>query len=49
LKEELSARDVVLTYAQVDTCGNHSEGKATQTVKMVKENGWKIASIEISL
>ena len=49
LKEEPSAHGVVLTYAQVDTCGNHSEGKATQTVKMVKENGWKIASIEISL
>lgn len=49
LKEEISAHDAVLTYAQVDTCGNHSEGKAAQTMRMVNENGWKIASIEISL
>jgi len=49
LKEQKSGESVVLIYSQTDTCGNDSNGNAKQTVKMVNESGWKIASVEIGL
>ena len=49
LKEQQSGESVVLIYSQTDTCGNVPDGKEKQIVKMVNENGWKIASVEIGL
>jgi len=49
IKEQESGESVILTYSQTDTCGNNSDGNEKQTVKMVNESGWKIASVEISL
>jgi hypothetical protein len=42
-------KSIVLIYSQTDICGNKSGGNEKQTVKMVNEDGWKIASIEIAL
>jgi|GEM_PF-1175267 len=38
-----------LTYTQRDICGNGNGGMEKQVVSMIKENGWKIDSVEISL
>ena len=49
LEEQKSDENVVLIYSQTDTCGNDSDGSEKQTITMVNESGWKIASVEIGL
>jgi hypothetical protein len=50
LLEELNSDDgVVLIYSQTDICGNKSGNSEKQTVKMIRENGWKITSVETAL
>jgi hypothetical protein len=49
LEEKNSNESVVLVYSQTDICGNESTGNEKQTVKMINENGWKIASVEVGI
>jgi hypothetical protein len=47
IEEQKSDESVVLIYSQTDTCGNEGNGNEKQTVKMVNEGGWKIASVVV--
>ena len=49
LEEQKSGKNVVLIYSQIDICGNDSDRSEKQTITMVNESGWKIASVEIGL
>lgn len=49
LEELITDNSAVLIYSQTDICGNESANNEKQTVKMINENGWKIASVEIGL
>ena len=49
LEQQKSDESVLLIYSQTDICGNGSGDNEKQTVKMVNQSGWKIASVEISL
>lgn len=39
----------LLEYSQKDICGNESASQEKQVIRMVKEGGWKIDNVEISL
>lgn len=48
-REAIEDNTAVLVYSQTDICGNASTGAEKQTVKMIREAGWKIDEVEISL
>ena len=49
VNEAIEGNTARLEYSQKDVCGNESTSPEKQTVKMIKEDGWKIDDIEISL
>ncbi len=50
LVHEVITGDVAdLEYSQKDICGNESTTQEKQKIRMIKEDGWKIDDIEISL
>ena len=49
VSEVIQTDKALLEFSQKDICGNESTSKEKQVVKMVKEGGWKIDDIVISL
>ena len=49
VKEVIEGDTALLEYSQKDICGNESPSPEKQDVRMVKEGGWKIDDVEISL
>ena len=49
LSEAIATETASLEFSQRDVCGNESISTEKQVVKMVKEGGWKIDDVVISL
>ena len=49
LSESIATETASLEFSQRDVCGNESISTEKQVVKMVKEGGWKIDDVVISL
>ncbi|PCJ36248.1 MAG: hypothetical protein COA75_08450 [Cellvibrionales bacterium] len=49
LSETIATETASLEFSQRDVCGNESTSTEKQVVKMVKEGGWKIDDVVISL
>lgn len=49
VSEVIETEKASLEFSQKDTCGNESTSTEKQVVKMVKEGGWKIDDVVISL
>ena len=49
VSEIINGDTSLLEYSQRDICGNESNSAEKQVVRMVKENGWKLDSVEVSL
>ncbi len=47
--ESIDGDTANLEYSQKDICGNRSSSPQKQKIKMIKENGWKIDKIAISI
>lgn len=47
--ESIDGDTANLEYSQKDICGNRSSSPQKQKIKMIKENGWKIDKIVISI
>jgi hypothetical protein len=48
-KELIDGNTALLQYSQKDICGNESTSEEKQIIRMIKEGGWKIDEIEVSL
>ena len=49
VSEVIETKKASLEFSQKDICGNESTSTEKQVVKMVKEGGWKIDDVVISL
>jgi len=49
ISESIATETASLEFSQRDVCGNESTSIEKQVVKMVKEGGWKIDDVVISL
>ena len=49
LSEAIATETASLEFSQRDVCGNESTSTEKQVIKMVKEGGWKIDDVVISL
>jgi len=49
VSEIIETNKASLEFSQKDICGNESTSTAKQLVKMVKEGGWKIDNVVISI
>lgn len=49
VKEVVENNTATLEYSQKDICGNESSSKEKQTIRMIKEGGWKIDDVLISI
>ena len=49
VNEVIEADTAFLEYSQKDICGNESTSQEKQMIRMLKQDGWKIDDIEISL
>ena len=49
VSEIIETNKASLEFSQKDICGNESTSTAKQLVKMVKESGWKIDNVVISI
>jgi len=49
VSEVIETEKASLEFSQKDICGNESTSTEKQIVKMVKEGGWKIDDVVISL
>jgi hypothetical protein len=49
ISETINGDKSIIEYSQKDICGNESNSLEKQVVRMVKESGWKLDSVEVSL
>ena len=47
--EDIYGEKAFLKYSQKDICGNATDREERQLIRMIKEGGWKIDDVEISL